>query len=148
MAMLSTCPKYATSYSAAQFSGLRRSCTKLDDTTCHSRSFLRQPTFSSPRKPSGGVVAMAGTGTFFVGGNWKCNGTKESISKLVSDLNSAKLEDDVDVVVAPPFVYIDQVKASLTDRIDISAQNSWVSKGGAFTGEIRLASTSFLSMVC
>ena len=79
---------------------------------------------------------MAGSGKFFVGGNWKCNGTKESISKLVSDLNNAKLEDDVDVVVAPPFVYIDQVKSSLAPRIEISAQNSWVSKGGAFTGEI------------
>lgn len=42
-----------------------------------------------------------------------------------------------DVVVAPPFVYLDQVKNSLTDRIEISAQNSWVGKGGAFTGEIR-----------
>lgn len=79
---------------------------------------------------------MAGSGKFFVGGNWKCNGTKDSISKLVSDLNSAKLEPDVDVVVAPPFVYIGQVKNSITDRIEISAQNSWVGKGGAFTGEI------------
>ncbi|QHN86189.1 Triosephosphate isomerase [Arachis hypogaea] len=87
-------------------------------------------------QPSRPVVAMAGTGKFFVGGNWKCNGTKDSISKLVSDLNNAKLEADVDVVVAPPFVYIDQVKGSITDRIEISAQNSWVGKGGAFTGEI------------
>ena len=45
--------------------------------------------------------------------------------------------DVVDVVVSPPFVYIDQVKSSLTDRIEISGQNSWVGKGGAFTGEIR-----------
>ncbi|CAK9181629.1 unnamed protein product [Ilex paraguariensis] len=73
---------------------------------------------------------------FFVGGNWKCNGTKDSITKLVLDLNSAKLETDVDVVVAPPFVYIEQVKNSLTDGIDIAAQNSWTGKGGAFTGEI------------
>ena len=52
-----------------------------------------------------------------------------------------------DVVVAPPFVYIDQVKNSITDRIEISAQNSWVGKGGAFTGEIRLV--SFLSsLIC
>jgi len=47
-----------------------------------------------------------------------------------------------DVVVAPPFLYIDQVKNSLTERIEISAQNSWVGKGGAFTGEIRLACSS------
>lgn len=79
---------------------------------------------------------MAGTGKFFVGGNWKCNGTKDSISKLVTDLNSAKLESDVDVVVSPPYIYIDQVKNSLTDRIEIAAQNSWVGKGGAYTGEI------------
>nr|GFA99223.1 triosephosphate isomerase, chloroplastic [Tanacetum cinerariifolium] len=32
---------------------------------------------------------------FFVGGNWKCNGTKDSIKQLVSDLNSATLEPDV-----------------------------------------------------
>ncbi|KDP27586.1 hypothetical protein JCGZ_19591 [Jatropha curcas] len=144
MAMLSTSlagPK--SSYCAApQFSGLRRSCPKLESTNSHSlsQSFLRhfnsQLRVPSSRKPSGHVVAMAGTGTFFVGGNWKCNGTKESITKLVSDLNDAKLEADVDVVVAPPFVYIDQVKSSLTDRIEISGQNSWVSKGGAFTGEI------------
>ncbi|MBA0815128.1 hypothetical protein Gohar_020898, partial [Gossypium harknessii] len=64
------------------------------------------------------------------------NGTKDSIIKLVSDLNSAKLETDVDVVVSPPFVYLDQVTASLTGRIEVSAQNSWIGKGGAFTGEI------------
>ncbi|KAK9111212.1 hypothetical protein Scep_018731 [Stephania cephalantha] len=41
------------------------------------------------------------------------------------------------VVVAPPFMYIEQVKNSLTDRIEISAHNSWVGKGENFTGEIR-----------
>nr|GMD09814.1 triosephosphate isomerase, chloroplastic-like [Ipomoea batatas] len=126
---------------ASQFSGLRP-VSKLDSSpslsTTHSffqnlHSHLR---ISTSRKACRPVVAMAGSGKFFVGGNWKCNGTKESITKLVSDLNSAKLESDVDVVVAPPFLYIDQVKATLTDRIEISAQNCWISKGGAFTGEI------------
>lgn len=101
----------------------------------HVDSHLRLSSASAP-KGSRTVVAMAGTGKFFVGGNWKCNGTKDSISQLVSDLNSAKLENDVDVVVGPPFVYIDQVKSSLTERIEIAAQNSWIGKGGAFTGEI------------
>ncbi|GKV20991.1 hypothetical protein SLEP1_g31026 [Rubroshorea leprosula] len=130
MAMVST--------SCSQFTGLRRSCLKLD--SFQSQSFIPHTNssirFSSSRKASRTVIAMACTGKFFVGGNWKCNGTKDSITKLVSDLNSAALEPDADVVVAPPFVYIDQVKNSLTDRIDISAQNSWVQKGGAFTGEI------------
>ncbi|KAG7978169.1 hypothetical protein I3843_05G070100 [Carya illinoinensis] len=123
---------------SAQFSGLRRSCPKLEHS--HSHSLFQQvhsdSRLSSSRKGSRGVVSMAGTGKFFVGGNWKCNGTKESITKLVSDLNGAKLEADVDVVVAPPFIYIDQVKNMLTARIEISGQNSWVGKGGAFTGEI------------
>lgn len=123
-----------------QFSGLRRSSFKLDTSLSthaafsqHDDSHLR---LSSSRRGSRAVVCMAASGKFFVGGNWKCNGTKDSIAKLASDLNSATLEADVDVVVAPPFVYIDQVKNSLTNRIEISAQNCWIGKGGAFTGEI------------
>ncbi|KAG4153133.1 hypothetical protein ERO13_D04G165150v2 [Gossypium hirsutum] len=130
MAMISTyCP---------HFNGLRRSSPKLDSS--QSQSFLQhinsQLRLASSRKPCRAVTAMAGSGKFFVGGNWKCNGTKDSITKLVSDLNSAKLETDVDVVVSPPFVYLDQVTASLTGRIEVSGQNSWIGKGGAFTGEI------------
>ncbi|XP_030523116.1 triosephosphate isomerase, chloroplastic [Rhodamnia argentea] len=126
----------------SQFSGLRRS-SKLDRSPPAAQSFTQHVNarvcFSScspHQKPCRGVVSMAGTGKFFVGGNWKCNGTKDSITKLVSDLNSATLEPDVDVIVAPPFVYIDQVKNSITPRIEIASQNSWTGKGGAFTGEI------------
>lgn len=127
----------ASALASQQFSGLRSSSSISSSTNAlffeSTQSRIR---FSTSRRAPRGVVAMAGSGKFFVGGNWKCNGTKESISNLISDLNDAKLENDVDVVVAPPFVYIDQVKNSLTDRIEISAQNSWVGKGGAFTGEI------------
>ncbi|XP_057783155.1 triosephosphate isomerase, chloroplastic-like [Salvia miltiorrhiza] len=91
---------------------------------------------ASSKKGCRGVATMAGSGKFFVGGNWKCNGSKDSISKLVSELNSAALEPDVDVVVAPPFIYIDQVSNSLSHRLEIAAQNCWTGKGGAFTGEI------------
>ncbi|KAK6136685.1 hypothetical protein DH2020_029513 [Rehmannia glutinosa] len=157
----------AVSSHLTQFSGLRKSFLKLDNTSSNStHSFFQNVDshlrLASSNKGCRGVVTMAGSGKFFVGGNWKCNGTKDSISKLVSDLNSATLESDVvstsvllipviqllanisnvlpstitDVVVAPPFVYIDQVKNSLTDRIEIAAQNCWTGKGGAFTGEI------------
>ncbi|XP_060168571.1 triosephosphate isomerase, chloroplastic [Lycium barbarum] len=129
-------PKSATSH----FSGLRKSSFSKLDTISTSQALFHNVDshlhLSSSRKACRAVVTMAGSGKFFVGGNWKCNGTKDSISKLVSDLNSAQLESDVDVVVAPPFVYIDQVKNSLTDRIEVSAQNCWTGKGGAFTGEI------------
>ncbi|CAN4112524.1 unnamed protein product [Withania somnifera] len=143
MAVASTSLASQMSISFPQFSGLTKSFPKLDNTCISfstSQAFFHNVDshlrLSSDRKSCRSVVTMASSGKFFVGGNWKCNGTKDSISKLVSDLNSAHLESDVDVVVAPPFLYVDQVKNSLTDRIEVSAQNCWTGKGGAFTGEI------------
>jgi len=74
--------------------------------------------------------------TFFVGGNWKCNGTVASVTELVNGLNQGELPKDVDVVVAPTYLHLSQVKASLRKEIQISAQNCLKQKGGAFTGEI------------
>eukprot|EP00475_Leptophrys_vorax_P021614 TRINITY_DN2935_c1_g1_i1.p1 TRINITY_DN2935_c1_g1~~TRINITY_DN2935_c1_g1_i1.p1 ORF type:complete len:253 (-),score=58.54 TRINITY_DN2935_c1_g1_i1:222-980(-) len=75
---------------------------------------------------------------FIVGGNWKCNGNQESIKKLVEVLNGGTVvgKDVVEVVIAPPFVYIPLVKGSLKSDFEIAAQNCWVQKGGAFTGEV------------
>lgn len=75
---------------------------------------------------------------FFVGGNWKCNGTVEEVKKLVGILNAAEVpsEDVVEVVVSPPFVFLPTVKGLLRADFAIAAQNCWVRKGGAFTGEI------------
>ncbi|XP_057953612.1 triosephosphate isomerase, cytosolic isoform X1 [Malania oleifera] len=75
---------------------------------------------------------------FFVGGNWKCNGTKEEVKKIVTSLNEAEVpsEDVVEVVVSPPFVFLPFVKSLLRSDFYIAAQNCWVRKGGAFTGEV------------
>ncbi|KAL8516244.1 hypothetical protein ACS0TY_014781 [Phlomoides rotata] len=75
---------------------------------------------------------------FFVGGNWKCNGTTEEVKKIVTTLNEVEVpsEDDVEVVVSPPFVFLPIVKNLLRSDFSIAAQNCWVRKGGAFTGEI------------
>ncbi|XXG54603.1 hypothetical protein AAC387_Pa03g2442 [Persea americana] len=75
---------------------------------------------------------------FFVGGNWKCNGTIEEVKKIVSMLNEAEVpsEEIVEVVVAPPFVFLSFVKSLLRSDFQVAAQNCWVRKGGAFTGEI------------
>lgn len=43
---------------------------------------------------------------------------------------------DVEVVVAPPHVFLDQVQAALKPPFQVSAQNCWRGKGGAFTGEV------------
>lgn len=93
-------------------------------------------------------IRADGTGRFIVGGNWKCNGTRDSISSLIKELNAGDVEKNVDVVVAPPFIYIYQVMQDLNKNFKISAQNAWVeadlvdpshhydSDTGAFTGEV------------
>ncbi|XP_022148401.1 triosephosphate isomerase, cytosolic [Momordica charantia] len=75
---------------------------------------------------------------FFVGGNWKCNGTTEEVKKIVSMLNEAEVpsEDVVEVVLSPPFVFLPLVKSLLRSDFQAAAQNCWVRKGGAFTGEV------------
>ena len=95
------------------------------------------------------VVRNEGTGRFIVGGNWKCNGNRESIAELCKGLNAGEIADNVDIVVAPPFLYIDQaVEALDAKRFKVAAQNAWVeytlqdpthhydSDTGAFTGEV------------
>ncbi|XP_072974591.1 triosephosphate isomerase, cytosolic [Typha angustifolia] len=75
---------------------------------------------------------------FFVGGNWKCNGTTEEVKKIVSTLNDGQApgSDVVEVVVSPPYVFLPLVKSLLRPDFHVAAQNCWVKKGGAFTGEI------------
>eukprot|EP00933_Yihiella_yeosuensis_P066183 TRINITY_DN7030_c0_g1_i1.p1 TRINITY_DN7030_c0_g1~~TRINITY_DN7030_c0_g1_i1.p1 ORF type:complete len:305 (+),score=101.22 TRINITY_DN7030_c0_g1_i1:68-982(+) len=76
---------------------------------------------------------------FFIGGNWKANGTPESVKSLVDDLNAAKLEvdteKDVQVVCAPPSVFLAEVAGSLRKDFAVSAQNMWNKAPGAWTGE-------------
>ncbi|KAL0725589.1 hypothetical protein Bca4012_040188 [Brassica carinata] len=75
---------------------------------------------------------------FFVGGNWKCNGTAEEVKKIVNTLNEAQVpsQDVVEVVVSPPYVFLPMVKSILRPDFHVAAQNCWVKKGGAFTGEV------------
>eukprot|EP00899_Mesostigma_viride_P014710 jgi/Mesvir1/2323/Mv19350-RA.2 len=62
------------------------------------------------------------------------------ITELVKDLNNSSGVvpggDILEIMCAPPFVYLDQVSKSLNSRFIVAAQNCWVGKGGAFTGEI------------
>jgi triosephosphate isomerase len=48
-----------------------------------------------------------------------------------------------EVVISPPFVFIPQVQSTLRSDFAIAAQNAWVKKGGAYTGEIRLVDCFF-----
>ena len=77
-----------------------------------------------------------------VAGNWKMNGSKESVSLLVNGL--LKMEgSSAQVVVAPAFPYLSQVSEMLFgSHIVLAAQNASEQPKGAFTGEV---STSMLN---
>ncbi|KAL1626121.1 putative triosephosphate isomerase [Diplodia seriata] len=76
------------------------------------------------------------TRQFFVGGNFKMNGTKESIKSLVKNLNDAKLDPNVEVVIAPPALHLQLTREHLRQGLEVSAQNVYDKPNGAFTGEI------------
>ena len=76
----------------------------------------------------------------FVGGNWKCNGTRESVAALITIYNNVATEGmakDIDVVVAPTALHIPMAMDALHADIQVSAQNIWSAAGyGAYTGEL------------
>ncbi|KAL2270304.1 hypothetical protein VTJ83DRAFT_2488 [Remersonia thermophila] len=77
---------------------------------------------------------------FFVGGNFKMNGTKESIKGIVKNLNEAQLDPNVEVVIAPPALYLQLARDELTKTgVEVSAQNVYNKPNGAFTGEISVS---------
>lgn len=81
---------------------------------------------------------MASNAKFFVGGNWKANGTVDSVTKLVADLNKGSFDPrEVDVVVAPVFIHLERVKNAIdSSKYHVSSQNVWINAPGAYTGEV------------
>ncbi|KAI8049020.1 Triosephosphate isomerase [Syncephalis plumigaleata] len=73
------------------------------------------------------------TRRFFVGGNWKMNGSSSLVTDLVGQLNKANIGD---VVIAPPAIFLDSVRRELREDIEVASQNAFSTGSGAFTGEI------------
>ncbi|OCH89454.1 Triosephosphate isomerase [Obba rivulosa] len=74
---------------------------------------------------------------FFVGGNFKMNpATQEQKRALVKTLNDADIDPAVEVVIAPPSIYLLALKDTLRKDIQVAAQNCYCKPTGAFTGEI------------
>ncbi|UII22104.1 triose-phosphate isomerase [Fulvivirga ligni] len=76
-----------------------------------------------------------------VAGNWKMNNTLDEGLKLTSEIVnmvSDEVNTDVKVILAPPFVYLTQVKGLIkdADKISLSAQNCNDNESGAYTGEV------------
>ncbi|CAI4336358.1 BBM_1a_G0009070.mRNA.1.CDS.1 [Saccharomyces cerevisiae] len=74
--------------------------------------------------------------TFFVGGNFKLNGSKQSIKEIVERLNTASIPENVEVVICPPATYLDySVSLVKKPQVTVGAQNAYLKASGAFTGE-------------
>ena len=73
-----------------------------------------------------------------VAGNWKMNGSSESVKELMAGIkNGMGSVGNTEVVVCPPAVYISRVVGAAADTdIKVGSQNVCDEDKGAFTGEI------------
>lgn len=73
-----------------------------------------------------------------VAGNWKLNGSLQTISELVSGItNQLSAVAVAELAVCPPFIYLNYLQ-QLLDGVDISlgAQDCSDQESGAYTGEV------------
>jgi len=66
------------------------------------------------------------------------NGNTSSINELVNGINSGSKpsKEVVEILVAPPTVYLQSVKSKVHEDVLVAAQNCYKKETGAFTGEI------------
>ena len=69
--------------------------------------------------------------------NWKMNPqTAEEALRLIKGVANQRLPKNIEVVIAPPFVYLDLIKKNCGKEIKLAAQNVGWAERGAYTGEI------------
>lgn len=72
-----------------------------------------------------------------VAGNWKLNGSTESIQELLKGVLAGMSEAKTDVAVCAPYIYIPLVQETLSGTdIAYGSQSISENESGAFTGEI------------
>ncbi len=72
-----------------------------------------------------------------VAGNWKLNGSKESIQKLLKGILAGMSDAKTDVAVCAPYIYIPLVQEILSGTdVGYGSQSISENESGAFTGEI------------
>lgn len=73
-----------------------------------------------------------------VAGNWKMNGSSDSVKELVAGIKEGMGSvNNAEVVVCPPAVYIPRVSGAADgSNIKVGSQNICDQDSGAFTGEI------------
>ena len=69
--------------------------------------------------------------------NWKMNPqTAGEALRLVKSILVQRLSKDIELIIAPPFVYIELIKKICGREIKLAAQNINRAERGAYTGEI------------
>lgn len=72
-----------------------------------------------------------------VAGNWKMNGSKETINTLMLGILEGMSDVESQVIVCVPYPYLSQAESLAThSQLQIGAQNLNVNASGAFTGEV------------
>lgn len=73
-----------------------------------------------------------------IAGNWKMNGSLESINELIKGIKAGLNEvANADLAVCPPAIYLMRVKGLIDeDSIALGSQNVCDQESGAFTGEL------------
>jgi triosephosphate isomerase len=73
--------------------------------------------------------------------NWKMNTTRREAKTLVEDILGKIKDTDREVLICPPSILVDVVKAAVGNqaRVAVGVQNMHFADSGAFTGEISAA---------
>ena len=84
-----------------------------------------------------GINAVDNKRKKLIAGNWKMNYDVEESLNLARNLSSSEFNNDVDVLVCPPFTSLYTVIQELKNSsIKVGAQNMHFEDNGAFTGEV------------
>lgn len=71
-----------------------------------------------------------------IAGNWKMNLDRATSIELVKGLTAASSAEGPEVLVCPPFVYLDPVlQTAGGSQVTVGAQDAYFEASGAFTGE-------------
>lgn len=111
------------------------SCQSKDGITVAETTSSSDAPTETPTAPVT-MAAASSARKFFVGGNWKMNGSRAAYKELIEGFNSAKVDESVEVVLAPPAIYLDYVRGLMRKDFAVSLQNCYKVAKGAFTGQI------------
>lgn len=73
----------------------------------------------------------------YIIGNWKMQGNKASVTKLLNNIKDFEKHSNVVMVVCPPYVFLDQTQRLLNNtQLQWGGQNMAAEPQGPYTGEI------------